>query len=142
MQLISGVVALLGAITIVTASGGYGGGYEHQPEYVEYAKPVKIIVKHVAKHIPIPKPYPVYKKVLIPKPYPVFKPLPVAKFVPRHVVIPVVKHVYAPYPVLKPVPVAKPFPVPKPYPIPVPVKVSLSSYSHHLLIFWCFLTKQ
>jgi hypothetical protein len=117
------LVVLLSTLGVTLASGGYGGDeYGH----VEYAKPVKIIVKHVAKHIPIPKPYPVYKKVYIPKPYPVFKPLPVAKFVPKHVIVPVVKHVYAPYPVLKPVPVAKPFPVPKPYPIPYPVKVSLS----------------
>ena len=125
---VSRFVVLLSALVGCALASGYGGGeggygggeYGH----VEYAKPVKIIVKHVAKHIPIPKPYPVYKKVLIPKPYPVFKPLPVAKFVPKHVVVPVVKHVYAPYPVLKPVPVAKPFPVPKPYPVPVPVKVS------------------
>lgn len=115
------LVVLLSTLAVTYASG-YGGGDEYG--HVEYAKPVKIIVKHVAKHIPIPKPYPVYKKVYIPKPYPVFKPLPVAKFVPKHVVVPVVKHVYAPYPVLKPVPVAKPFPVPKPYPIPYPVKVS------------------
>lgn len=129
MHLLPLLLAALVGASCVSASG-YGqessGGYEQPQEYghVEYAKPVKIIVKHVAKHIPIPKPYPVYKKVLIPKPYPVFKPLPVAKFVPKHVIVPVVKHVYAPYPVLKPVPVAKPFPVPKPYPIPVPVKVS------------------
>lgn len=116
------LVTLLGASLV--AAGGHGYGHEPEPwGHVEYARPVKIIVKHVAKHIPIPKPYPVYKTVKIPKPYPVFKPLPVAKFVPKHVIVPVIKHVFAPYPVLKPVPVAKPFSVPKPYPIPVPVKV-------------------
>ena len=121
------VTLLTIGLSVVSVRGG--GGWDPWG-HVEYAKPVKIIVKHVAKHIPVPKPYPVYKKVPIPRAVPVFKPLPVAKFVPKHVIVPVVKRVYAPYPVLKPFPVAKPFPVPKPYPVPVPVKVCPISSSN------------